>query len=133
MRQPGVLVEALHLRRQNRSDRPGIDPRVIVPADLSIDGTDIQTGPATNAVESLALVRVPKHFGAPVIQDDDVELLRPIDLRAAPRPAQDGGVDRQWLSGGAPPEQLQKGREILRAGDHLLHAGNCNMYLGGGG
>ena len=86
-RQPGILLHAVKLRRDDRADRSRINPRIIVPADLAIHRAMIQARAAANAVQRLPLLRIGQQLGAAVVEQHQVKLVRTVDFaRAAAAP-----------------------------------------------
>ena len=63
---------------------PGIDRPVRVPAGARVDGADVQARRAADAVQRLAADLVGQHVGAPVVEQHEVELARPVALGATP-------------------------------------------------
>src|ERR1700722_20879839 len=49
-RQPGILIDSVKLWRNDGADGPGINPRIIVAANLAVNGAMIQARTATNAI-----------------------------------------------------------------------------------
>ena len=124
-----LVIHAQKLRRDDGADRPGIDPRKTVAADLAIHRAVIQARAAADAVERLALLAIRQQLGAAVVEQHHVELIRPVDLLAAPRPGEKRSVDRERLAGGAAAQQLQKHGQILRARNQLLDARHGDVNL----
>ena len=126
-RQPRILLDSVKLRCQDRSDRARVHPGIIVPANLAIHRTMIQACPATDAIQRLALAFVGQHFGAAVVEQDQIELVRPINFARPPGTAHERRVNGHRLSRGAAPQDGQENRQILRPRNDLLNAGDRNV------
>src|SRR5829696_7244318 len=87
----------------DRPDRARVRGAVGVAAGLAVDRADVQAGPAADAVERLLELRA-EEFRAAVVEQDQVELLRAVQLSLAARPGDEVGVDGDLLAGPAPPE-----------------------------
>src|SRR5258708_39806955 len=55
-REPGVLHDAVKLRRDDLSDWTGINPGIVVTADLAVNRAMVQARAATDAEQRTALV-----------------------------------------------------------------------------
>src|ERR1700732_5305195 len=86
-------------RADDRSDRTRIRRAVRVPAYAPINRAYIEARAASNAVERLAHDRIGQHRAAPVVENHDVNLARPVDFRLAPRSIDEVRVGRQLLAG----------------------------------
>ena len=78
------LVEPDVHRRQDRADRPRIDPAVGVAADVLVDGAMVHAGAAADAAQRLADV-ASQHVGAPAVDDDEVHVLGAVEFALALR------------------------------------------------
>ena len=65
------------LRREDRPDRPRVHRPVRVPAGPLVDRADVQAGRAADAAQRRAAGRVAEHRRPPVVQQHQVEVLRP--------------------------------------------------------
>ena len=61
-----------HLRREDRTDRSGVDAAVGVATDLSVDGADIEAGAASDAPQGLGGHLFGQEFGTTIVDQDDV-------------------------------------------------------------
>src|SRR5215210_2337097 len=69
------------LGRQDRAYGARVDGVVGVAAGPFVDGADVEARRTTDAVQGLPSYLVGQHVGTPVVQEDQVELLRPITFR----------------------------------------------------
>ena len=81
------LLEADVHRRQDRADRPRVDPAVRVPADVLVDGAMVHARAAADAAQRLAHVAA-EDAGAPAVDDDEVHVLGAVELARALRAGQ---------------------------------------------
>src|SRR5919107_3968605 len=79
------LVVALEQRCYDGADRARVGGSVGVAAGLPVDWADVQAGAATDAVQRLLEFRA-EQFGAPVVHEDEVQLLRAVELARLTRP-----------------------------------------------
>ena len=114
------------LRGQDRADRARIDRAVRVPAGALVDRADVQAGAAADAVQRLAAHRVGEHRGAAVVEQHQVELLRPV---AGVHPGPHRGVRVHPLAGRRPGQQLQEHLEVGEARHDLLDAHHGDQGL----
>lgn len=68
----GGGVHSGHLRREDRTDRSGVDAAVGVATDLSVDGADIEAGAASDAPQGLGGHLFGQEFGTTIVDQDDV-------------------------------------------------------------
>src|SRR5918998_1493148 len=108
-------------------DRAGVRRAVGVAAGLAVDRADVQAGAAADAVERLLELRA-QELRAAVVQQDQVKLLRPVQLTFTARAGDEVGVDRDLLPRPAPAEELDEDREVLEARDHLLYPHNNHVH-----
>ena len=83
-----------------------------------VDGADVQARRAPDAVEGLAPDLVGKYVRPAVVQEDEVELPRPVTLRD---PGPERGVGVHPLGGRGAGEELHKDLEVLPLRDDLLY------------
>ncbi len=114
------ILQSPQMWRDHRSNRPAVHRGVGVPAHVAKNRANIQARPAPNAVQRVALFRIRQHRGAPVIQQHDVELLRPIRLARLPRAANERVVTRQRLPGAGRGQHRQKKRKVFELGQDFL-------------
>src|SRR5437879_13603596 len=124
------MIHAQELRGEDGADRSRIYPGETVTADFAVHGAVIQARPTPDAIERFTLFAVGQYFGAAIIEKDDVKLFRSVNFTITTWTRQKRGVNGQGLAGGTAPEQFQKHRQILRARDELLDAGDGNVNLG---
>ena len=67
------MFEVLKLRRNDGTDRAGVDRAVGMTAGFAVDGTDVQTRAAADAGKGLALALVMQLRRATVVEEDDME------------------------------------------------------------
>ena len=89
----------------------------------------IEARAAADAVERLALFAVGQQLGAAVVEQDHVELVGAVDFAWRVAARKERRVDRERLARGAARQQLQEYRQILRARNHLLDAGDRDVNL----
>ena len=77
--------DAVKLRRDNRADRAGVNPGIIVPADLAIHRAMIQARAAADAIERLALFRIGQQLRAAIVEQQQIEFVGAIDFIPAAR------------------------------------------------
>src|SRR5262245_46859151 len=97
-----VLDRAIALQHggEEDPDGPGVRVAVGVPADLPVDGADVEAGAAAQTVERLP--QFPGDLSGPaVVEEDQVELLWSLELAGAARPPHQGGVRGELLPGRA--------------------------------
>ena len=115
------MVHLLKLRREDGADGAGVHAAIGMASGLTVDGAGVLAGGATNAVEGLSGFAVCEDFGAGVVHQDDMEILRAIAwMDAGP----DGVVRVHALAGGGAWEELQHDFEVLKAGQDLIDAGD---------
>ena len=85
-------------RREHGADRSAVHPPVRVAADLAVDGAHVEAGAAADAAQDLLQLGA-EHLAAAVVEDDDVQLVRTVDLALAARAGDDVGVRRDVLAG----------------------------------
>ena len=121
------VLHLLELRGEDGADGSGVDAAVGVAAGLAIDGAGVLAGCATNAVEGLAGFFVGEDFGAGVVHQDDVEILRAVAwMDAGP----DGVVGVHALAGGGAGEELEHDLEVFVAREDLVDAGDGDEGFG---
>ena len=70
-------------RGEDRADRAGVDRAVGVAAGALVDRADVEAGRAADAAQRLPADLVGEHAGAAVVEQHDVDLLRPVAGRHA--------------------------------------------------
>ena len=92
-----------------------------------VDGADVEAGAAADAGERLAADLVGEHVRAAVVEQHDVEVLRPVARR-------DAGPERRVrvhaLAGRRARQQLEEDLEILGRRDQLLDPDDGDQRLG---
>src|SRR5919107_3809080 len=111
------------LGRQDRTYGARIDGVVGVAAGPFVDGADVEARRTTDAVQGLPSYLVRQDVGAPVVQEDQVELLRPVAFRD---PGPERGVRVHPLRRRGAGEELHEDFEVPPGRDDLLypHEGN---------
>ena len=99
-------------------------------ADSLIHRAHVQARAAADAVQRLPQRRVFQQPAAPVVNDNQVELLRPILIVGPARPGNHAHVRRDALAGGRAGQQTQEHRQILQRRYHLLHTGQPHVNTG---
>src|SRR5256885_16752119 len=80
------VLQPAQMGCDHRADRSGVGGAVSVAADVAKDGTDVQAGAATDAMEGVALLGIREQFRATIIQEHDMILFRSVGLAWLPRP-----------------------------------------------
>ncbi len=78
------VLLSLEERGYDGAYRAGVGRAVGVAAGLAVDRADVQAGAAADAVEGLLELRA-EQLGAAVVHEDEVQLLRPVELARSPR------------------------------------------------
>src|SRR3989449_4913531 len=98
---------AVQHRRQQYPDGARVGVAVGVAADLAVDGADVEARAAAQTVERLA--EWPGELIDPaVVEEDQMEFLRPLELPRAPRALDERRVDGELLAGRALREDRQE-------------------------
>ena len=92
------VLESAEVRRDHTANRTGIGRPVRVAPHILENGTHIQTGPATNAVQRIPLFRICQKLGPPVVQQHDMPFLWSIGLPSLAGTAVHRVVPRQGLA-----------------------------------
>ncbi len=121
------LAESGGARGIDAADGAGINGSVSVPADLLEDGTDVEAGTATDALQNLLGLGIGEQRGAAVIDQHDVELLRAVGLNGRTRTANQGAVGGDGLAGAGGCEHGPQDGEIAHAGNDFLNAGDDDV------
>jgi hypothetical protein len=95
---------------QQDADGPGIDPPVKVGRAHLKNRTDIEAGPAAEAVQGLGQLRVRGQAAPPVVQDHQVKDLLPLGLDLESLDKVNQG--REALTGGAGGQQPQHDLQV---------------------
>ena len=74
------FVNSAQMRSEHAADGARVSGAVSVAADGAKHRADVEAGTAANAMQHLALLDVREQFGSAVVEEYDVEFLRPIDL-----------------------------------------------------
>src|SRR5262249_2177971 len=106
MRQIKVLGNAVIKRRQDAADRSRVDAAIGMAADPAVDWARIQARSAADALKALA-ERRRQHLGAAIVEQDEMKLLRSVELAWLFRPRDQRGVNRQRLPRRGPRQQFQ--------------------------
>jgi hypothetical protein len=105
------------LRRENRPDGARISGIIGVPTDPFINRTDIQASTASNAVEGLPPHLIRQNLRPPIVQEDQVELFRPVPgMHSGP----EGGVGVHSFSRSRSREELEEHLQVLKRREDLL-------------
>lgn len=108
----GTLLDADQSRRQNRTDRPGIDPSISMSTDRAINRAMVHAGATPDAAQHLAEFRA-EQFRAPVVEQHNMVGFRPIDVAG---PAWSGGkscVCGALLAGRRAGEKTQDAGQVF--------------------
>ena len=113
VRQRGGVLDPDELRREDRADRARVHRAVGVTAGARVDRADVEAGAAADAVRAPARPTSSReHARAAVVEQHDVELLRPVALR-------DAGPERRVrvhpLAGRRARQELQEDLEVGEA------------------
>ena len=127
VRQVAGLVHADQRRRQHAAHRPGIDPAIGVAADGEIDRAVVQAGGAADAAQHV-LERRAQHVGAPVVDQHDMVVVRPVEVARPPAAGRERRVDRHVLPGRRARQQPQQRAGILQRRHDLLDAGEHDVH-----
>ena len=127
--QVGRFLDAQQLRRQHRADRAGIDPAIGMAADRAIDRAMVHAGAAADAAQHVLHLGA-QHRGAAVVEDDDVIVLRPVEVARPLRAGVERRIGRRFLAGRRARQHAQQHGRVLERGDHLLDAGQHDVHLG---
>src|SRR5262244_1434113 len=90
-----------------------------VAPDLAVDGTDVEARAAAKTVECFPQGAADLSR-APVVHQDQMELLRALELTGLPRAAHQRRVGRKLLPGRTARENREKDREVGHRGYDLL-------------
>src|SRR6185503_18503652 len=97
-RQFGKAVEATKAWRDDRADGSRIDVAVGVAADAAVHGAGVQARPAADAAEDFGRL-AGKHVRPAVVEEHDVQFLRPALVAGAARAANQRRVHGELLPG----------------------------------
>ena len=121
------MLDPPQLRCQDRADRPRVDRAVRVPARARVDRADVEARAAADAVQSLPAHLVGEHARAAVVEQHDVQLLRPVAVG-------DAGPERRVrvhaLAGRGARQQLQEHLEVGEARQQLLDPEHRHEHRG---
>ena len=88
-RKPWIFSHTMELRRDDGANRTRVHPRITVAANLAVNRTVIQACATADAIERLPPVRIGQQLGPAIVDQDQIELFRPIHLALAPRTGQE--------------------------------------------
>src|SRR5215475_12560071 len=108
------MLHIEELRRKDRTDGACIDGAVSMSTSLTVDGAGVEASSAADAVKRLTRLWVSKNAGAAVVQQDNVEVLRPIAF-AYSSPERVIGIHP--LAGCGARQKLQEDLEIAKGGN----------------
>ncbi len=126
----GIVLGGVHageLRGEDGADRSGVRRSVGVAARAFVHRADVETGRAADAVERLAADPVGEGRGASVVEQHQVEGLRPVAGRDS---GPQGRVRVHPLAGGGARQQLEEDLQVLVARQHLLDAHDGDQGVG---
>ena len=112
---------ALQQRGDDGPDRAGVRRPVGLPAHRLPHGARVQAGPAADARQCLLELRAAKR-AAPAVDDDQMELLRPVCLALTARAGDEVHVVGGVLAYRGHGQHLQDVRGLVPVGHHALHA-----------
>ena len=112
-----VTLRATQLWIEHRTDRAGIDRAVGMSPGALVDRAHVQARRAPDAPKRLSPKSIRQHMTAPVVEQDDVDLLRPVAV-VHTGPHRRVGVHPLARAGAR--QQLQHRAEVLPRGEHLL-------------
>ena len=127
VRQRRRLAQPDEQRQQHRAHRPRVHRPVRRAASLAVHRAHVQAGAAADAGQHLA-VAAAKQVRPPVVENDDVHLLRPVGLPLAARPGEERRVDRELLPRGRPRKQAQQHGEVGGRRHEPLHAHDRHVH-----
>src|SRR5438067_5662183 len=114
---------------EHSTDRAGMDAAIGMAADAAINRAGIQASAAADAKQAFAQ-RAAENSRAAVIENDEVECFRPVQLAGLPRAGDDLRINRELLAGCSAGEDLQEVRQVGQARDDLLDAHDGDVALG---
>src|SRR5918998_1250667 len=126
------LILALKQGRYHGPYRAGVGGSVGVAAGLPVDRAHVQAGAAADAIQRLLELRA-QQFGTAVVHEDEVQLLRAVELARLPGPRDEVGVDRELLSRAAAGQEPDEDRKVLEAGNKLLYPHHDDVHRGNAG
>ena len=131
VRQGRVLLDAGQLWAEHGADRARVDRAVGVPAGAFVHRADVEAGAAPDAVQRAAADLVGQRGGPAVVEQHEVELLRPV---AGRHPGPHRGVRVHPLAGRRAGQQLQEHLEVGPGRHQLLdaHHGDEGLAAGSG-
>src|SRR6516225_11323629 len=91
------ILEPAQMRRNDRTDWPLIGGAIGLAANVPENRTDVQTRTTPDAVQSIALFRIGQYLSSPVVQKDNVKLLRSVNLVRLTRSAHQRVITGQLL------------------------------------
>src|SRR5271166_1606878 len=102
------ILQPAQMRSDHRTNGTGVGGAVGVTAYIPVNGADVQTRAAANAMKRVPLFRIGQQLRAPVVDEHDVVLLRTVKLALLPRTAIERVVARQRLARSGGGEHRQK-------------------------
>ena len=127
MRQRRRLAQPDEQRQQHCAHWPRVHRPVRRAAALAIHRAHVQAGAAADTRQHLA-VAAAKQVRPPVVEDDDMHLLRPVGLPLAARPREERRVDRELLPRGRPRKQAQQHGQVGGRRHQPLHPHDRHMH-----
>ena len=116
---------------KNRPDAAGVNLSKNVSADQPEHRADVEARRATHALQRLLEARIVRHFVAPVVHQDDVQLFRrAVGVRH--RPADDRDIAGKQLCGGAARQSRKNRRDVGKVIDQFFQPHNRNVDAGQG-
>src|ERR1700757_4124470 len=106
------VLEPAQMRGNHRADRPLISGAIGRAANVPENRTDVQTCTAPYAVQSIPLFRIGQKLSSPVVQKDNMKLLRSVGLARLTRSAHQRVITSQLLSCASNRKHRQKKRKI---------------------
>ena len=124
------VLQPAQMRRDHRADRTLISRSVGVAADVAVDGADIQARAAADTMKGIALLGVREQVRSLVVQQHQMEFLRPVGFARLARAAIERVVARQRLSGARGGKHRQEERQIFKLRKDFLDAHQRDVHLG---
>src|SRR5688500_15252300 len=129
MRQVMIRCQAVIERRQDGSNRSGIDSAVCMSADRPINGTGIEACTAAYAKETFAQ-RTFEDSTTAVVEDYQVKLFGTIQLTRTAWSGDKGCVDRKFLTRRSSREHFKKWRHVREFRNYFFDSQYRDMDFG---
>src|SRR4051794_7800950 len=126
MGQMKVLANTVIKWREDAANRSGVDAAIGMAADSAIDRTRIQTGAATDALQTFPKRRR-QHLRSAIIEQNEMEFLGAVNLAGLTRSGDERGVNRERLAGRSACQQFQKNGQIPEARQDFFDAHDRNV------